>query len=80
MTETTNSIDVMFLSNGLVAAFDKEDEQVPELQGISWLRLWLKAAEDAGFPLERFSKLEIVGGDRLLQVSRYKGKIVLGEL
>lgn len=43
---------LILFGNGLFAAFDENDQQIPELQSKSAIELWSDFAEESGFDVE----------------------------
>ena len=73
MKKIKNPKRVMLLSNGGVACFDKNGEQISELQK-GWLIIWLEWLEGKGVRIEEIENIEAVVNGQMSILKPFKTK------
>ena len=67
----TNIKEIIFMSTGLTAVFDKNGQQIAELQE-SWFRLYLKFLKEKGISLKQIEETQInTPGGSLKYISKH---------
>lgn len=62
---------VLFLSSGLVAAYDENGQQIPELQK-AWMKLWLEHCERLGVDPREIKSIEVLEVNRVITINPVK--------
>lgn len=65
---------LFLFSNGNVAAFDENDEQIPELQLNGWLILWLEHLQQQGINIDHIERIETIVNGRLCRIEPFKNE------
>jgi hypothetical protein len=62
---------VLIFNNGNVAVFDKNGQQIPELQS-GWLSMWLQSLEDKGVDPTQIESIEMNVNGRIVKANPFK--------